>query len=715
MNFMCQQNHQTYYLRRLILPLMMLPIFLLWVTPPEMFGQNSPPGVQVVENRAVPFYKEDQENPVKMDESLKQYLLEQKLYSFEKKDGLADLDLSFQVADIEVAVELLNAIPAIILQVFPDSRVIQARVPKNQIEEISQNKNILWVALITITADLDGISPNETATLIGNFIEVRDAVTQTLIAKYQVPPTNFIQTAQLDGQPGLELLTTNLVLVNGVALPSMAAIVTHRTRSVRSYSVGSPNRCQIIDLDGITGDEAVFTNVVSINGFGQPAQAVVLTARTGATNTYPVNKPNRLDFENLDGLPGLEMRFSNVVSIDGFGQPAQMNIVTHRTGENRTYGLGSPNRIQSFDLDEYPGLEVVATNILVINGIGQLATATVVTHRTRTSKAYPIGKPNLMTVNQLDGEPGMELLFTDLLQINQVGQPAHATVITSRIGHIITYNAGSATNFDLVELNTLPGLEIRFFQNNGTTIVIEHRKTVVPGTTPPPTIPPPSRIDQYLVGDWTGDGKAKIAVRSGNAIYYDLNNDGRFEKIQYYGLGTEQYMVGDFDGDRKASIVIRRGTTLLYDNNYDGTEDRIQNYGTIGDIYLLGDWDGNGTWTPAVRRGFTFYMDNNFDGTHDRLQNYGTGNSEDGYMVADWNGDGSSNLAARRGNQILKDFNFDDRHDTIQTYGSGNSESEYLSGDWDGNRTGNVAVRRGNKILMDVNNDGFHDLIWELK
>jgi hypothetical protein len=43
--------------------------------------------------------------------------------------------------------------------------------------------------------------------------------------------------------------------------------------------------------------------------------------------------------------------------------------------------------------------------------------------------------------------------------------------------------------------------------------------------------------DQYLVGDWDGDGKANLAVRRGNCVYMDTNFDGVADIVQCYGDG----------------------------------------------------------------------------------------------------------------------------------------------------------------------------------
>ncbi|MEA5538343.1 choice-of-anchor Q domain-containing protein, partial [Limnoraphis robusta Tam1] len=177
------------------------------------------------------------------------------------------------------------------------------------------------------------------------------------------------------------------------------------------------------------------------------------------------------------------------------------------------------------------------------------------------------------------------------------------------------------------------------------------------------TIPVPaeSEIDQYLIGDWNGDGIDDLAIRDEFRVFMDYTRDGIPDIIQEYGRGNNE------------------------------------------DEYLVGDWDGDGRDNLAVRRGNQVFMDTNFDGSYDVLQQYGTGNNEDEYLVGDWDGDGDDNLAVRRGNQVFMDTNFDGSHDVLQQYGTGNNEDEYLVGDWDGDGDDNLAVRRGNQVFMDTN------------
>jgi hypothetical protein len=170
----------------------------------------------------------------------------------------------------------------------------------------------------------------------------------------------------------------------------------------------------------------------------------------------------------------------------------------------------------------------------------------------------------------------------------------------------------------------------------------------------------------------------------------------------------DQYLYGDWNGDGDKNLAVRRGSCVYMDTNLDGTADKVQCYGNgNSQEYLVGDWDGDGKDNLAVRAGNCVYMDYNFDGAHDRVQCYGNGDSQQ-YLVGDWNGDGKDNLAVRAGNCVYMDYNFDGAHDLQTCYGNGDSETEYVAGDWqkDSSKVPHLALRRDGCVLMNYGFDG---------
>jgi len=155
--------------------------------------------------------------------------------------------------------------------------------------------------------------------------------------------------------------------------------------------------------------------------------------------------------------------------------------------------------------------------------------------------------------------------------------------------------------------------------------------------------------DQYLVGDWNGDGKDDIAIRSGSRIAMDTNGDGVPDTHLVFGNGDSesQYLVGDWDGDGRDNIAVRRGSTILMDTNFDSYHDIQLVFGDGNEEqYLVGDWDGGGRDNIAVRRGSTILMDTNFDSYHDIQLVFGNGDEEQ-YLAGDWDGDGRDNIFCR--------------------------------------------------------------------
>ncbi|NEQ69842.1 MAG: S8 family serine peptidase [Symploca sp. SIO2D2] len=112
----------------------------------------------------------------------------------------------------------------------------------------------------------------------------------------------------------------------------------------------------------------------------------------------------------------------------------------------------------------------------------------------------------------------------------------------------------------------------------------------------------------------------------------DFNFDGYHDLIQSYGVGNseDEYLVGDWNGDGRDNIAVRRGNQIWMDFNFDGYHDLIQSYGVGNseDEYLVGNWNGDNRENIAVRRGNQIWMDFNFDGFHDFIQSYGNGTKE---------------------------------------------------------------------------------------
>ncbi len=213
----------------------------------------------------------------------------------------------------------------------------------------------------------------------------------------------------------------------------------------------------------------------------------------------------------------------------------------------------------------------------------------------------------------------------------------------------------------------------------------------------------PEVEDQYLVGDWDGDGIDTFAVRRRDKIYYQPNLNSTTGVVVSYGNGQseDEHLVGDWDGDGRDTLAVRRGNQVLYQRNINSTLGIAISFGDGNreDQYLVGDWDGDGKDTLAVRRGNRIYYQPNINSTTGVLVTFGNGRSEDQYLVGDWDGDGKDSLAVRRNNRLLYQATISSTAGSEIIYGNGRGEREYLVGSFSGNRKSTFVVRRKHVLI----------------
>ena len=147
--------------------------------------------------------------------------------------------------------------------------------------------------------------------------------------------------------------------------------------------------------------------------------------------------------------------------------------------------------------------------------------------------------------------------------------------------------------------------------------------------------------DIAVVGDWTGDGKAKVGVYRNGFWILDLNNNGVWDGpgvdrfIGLGGLPGDVPVVGDWNGDGRTKVGIYRNGFWLLDTNGNGQWDGpaggdqfIGFGGNAGEVPLVGDWNANGkTKIGIFVRGF-WVLDYNGNGQYD-----GTGPGQDRFIA----------------------------------------------------------------------------------
>jgi hypothetical protein len=170
--------------------------------------------------------------------------------------------------------------------------------------------------------------------------------------------------------------------------------------------------------------------------------------------------------------------------------------------------------------------------------------------------------------------------------------------------------------------------------------------------------------DIPIVGDWNGSGATKVGVyRPSNGLFLlDYDGDGQFtaaDKAYSLGVGVQAGdipVVGDWNGDGRAKVgIFRQGYFWILDTNGNGVFDAADQAfafgGVAGDIPIVGDWNGSGVSKAGLfRGGFLWVLDTNGDHTvdaGDQVFAFG-GIPGDVPVVGDWNGDGRTKVGVFR-------------------------------------------------------------------
>jgi hypothetical protein len=176
--------------------------------------------------------------------------------------------------------------------------------------------------------------------------------------------------------------------------------------------------------------------------------------------------------------------------------------------------------------------------------------------------------------------------------------------------------------------------------------------------------------DVPLIGDWNGDGRAKVGIyRATSGLFLlDANGDGQFgagDLVYNLGVGIEAGdipVVGDWNGDGRTKVgLFRQGFYWILDYNGNGQFelgiDKTYAFGgVVGDVPVVGDWNGDGRSKLGLfRQGFFWILDTNGNGQIDNVNQPGGdqafaygGISGDVPVVGDWNGDGKSEVGVFR-------------------------------------------------------------------
>jgi hypothetical protein len=166
-----------------------------------------------------------------------------------------------------------------------------------------------------------------------------------------------------------------------------------------------------------------------------------------------------------------------------------------------------------------------------------------------------------------------------------------------------------------------------------------------------------------VVGDWNGDGRTKIGVYHQGSWFLDYDGNGAWDggandKAYSFGWADPKLKpeVGDWSGDGRAKIgIYYQGIWFLdYDGNgvWDGgVADKQYSFGWPDPNVLpkVGDWNGDGRAKAGVFYQGSWYLDYDGNGiwdggVNDKQYSFGWPDPAVKPVVGDWSGDGKTKI-----------------------------------------------------------------------
>jgi murein DD-endopeptidase MepM/ murein hydrolase activator NlpD len=199
-------------------------------------------------------------------------------------------------------------------------------------------------------------------------------------------------------------------------------------------------------------------------------------------------------------------------------------------------------------------------------------------------------------------------------------------------------------------------------------------------------------VDVPLAGDFLQDDRAEVAVfRRGTPAQFRIRRPERPPKVVSFGTATDQPVVGDWDGDGRTDVGVRTPATRTFTlATAAGPTEVVLGYPR--DLPLAGDWDGDGVDEVGVRRA----KSNRFvlraaGGTTSGVR---LGDVGDVPVTGDWDGDGVTDLGVY--DQASATFTLRLVDDEGLTWTAavpwGRPGDLPVTGDWDANGRTDVGV-----------------------
>jgi hypothetical protein len=237
----------------------------------------------------------------------------------------------------------------------------------------------------------------------------------------------------------------------------------------------------------------------------------------------------------------------------------------------------------------------------------------------------------------------------------------------------------------------------------------------------------------YVTGDWNGDGHTKIGVYQNGFWYLDFIGNGLWDGgvvDQQYAFGWADPnvipVVGDWNGDGRAKIgVYYNGFWYLdYDGNgvWDGdVNDKAYAFGwpAAGVTPIVGDWNGDGRAKIGIYYNGLWYLDYDGNGiwdggVADKAYTFGWAATGVTPIMGDWNGDGRAKIGIYYNGLWYLDYDGNGVwnggvNDKAYSFGASNPAATPLVGDWTGTGTAKIGIFCNGHWYLDFLGNGVWD------
>ena len=199
-------------------------------------------------------------------------------------------------------------------------------------------------------------------------------------------------------------------------------------------------------------------------------------------------------------------------------------------------------------------------------------------------------------------------------------------------------------------------------------------------------------VDVPLAGNFIIGAAAEVAVYRRAAVSeFRIHRPGTTPRVIRFGTAADQPVPGDWDGNNRLNVGVRTPSTRTFHlRTPAGLVDIV--YGWVSDSPVSGDWDGDGltevgVWRAAAGK----FLLRAADGTTSVAY---LGNRDDLPVTGDWNGDGATDVGVfdqASATFTLRIVDADGLPWTAQIP-FGDSNDLPVTADWDGNGKTDVGV-----------------------